>query len=480
MPADGGDAGPEAEEGAEADGQFAQGQDDAEGDGDVLEGTDEGVDGTGGGRLFQLGLEGGRVVGVVELGIGQLLEPGEGEGEADEGPEGEKGPAGGGRGEGRADPLASGRAVLIGRHRASLSPCSVRRQPRVPGTPWSEPRQHTEGTSRTATAAVSGEEADTTIDRAMLTAPSSPWPEAEVEVEDRPLATAELSLGGMHCGACAARIEGALAQQQGVVSASVNLATTRAFVAYDPAAVGIEELCGAVDGAGYSAAMVDDDGGGGVRERSEHWGLRAAISWPLALAALVVSLVAPEGGSAVDGWTVLILAVVVEFAGGWPFLKTTARLARRGATSMDTLIALGTLAALAVERGGGHRPARGALPPGWRRRVRRPLARGDGPADRGHPGQRAGHRGPGPAAGGAGHAFAARAAAPDGAGGERTGGRERATGGPREHPRRGPHPGAGRGDGAARRRGGERMVGRRRVDAHRGAAAGGTRSGQRR
>jgi len=180
----------------------------------------------------------------------------------------------------------------------------------------------------------------------MLTAPSSPW--AETEVEDRPLATAELSLGGMHCGACASRIEGALAQHEGVVSASVNLATTRAFVAYDPAAVGVDELCGAVDEVGYSAAMVDDDGGGGVRERSDHWGLRAAISWPLALAALVISLVAPEGGSAVDGWTVLILAVAVEFAGGWPFLKTTVRLARRGATSMDTLIALGTLAALAV------------------------------------------------------------------------------------------------------------------------------------
>ena len=54
----------------------------------------------------------------------------------------------------------------------------------------------------------------------------------------------------MHCGACASRIEGALAQQPGVVSASVNLATTRAFVAYDPATVGVEELCGAVDEVG--------------------------------------------------------------------------------------------------------------------------------------------------------------------------------------------------------------------------------------
>jgi len=180
----------------------------------------------------------------------------------------------------------------------------------------------------------------------MLTVPSSPWP--ETDVGERRLLTAELALGGMHCGACASRIEGALSGQEGVVSASVNLATTRAFVAYDPTTIGIDGLCGAVDQVGYSAAPVDDEEGGTVAERSDHWGLRAAISWPLALAAFVVALVAPVGGSVVDGWTVLLLAVAVELAGGWPFLRTTARLLRRGATSMDTLIALGTLAALAV------------------------------------------------------------------------------------------------------------------------------------
>jgi copper-transporting P-type ATPase V len=193
---------------------------------------------------------------------------------------------------------------------------------------------------------VEGEGATTTMNGAMLTVPSSPWP--ETESEERPLATAELNVGGMHCGACAARIEGALADRAGVVSASVNLATTRAFVAYDPSVVGVDDLCGAVDGVGYSAAPVEEAEGADVSERSDHWELRAVISWPLALAAFVIALVAPEGGSVVDGWTVLVLAVVVELAGGWPFLRTTVKLARRGATSMDTLIALGTLAALAV------------------------------------------------------------------------------------------------------------------------------------
>jgi cation-transporting ATPase V/Cu+-exporting ATPase len=158
--------------------------------------------------------------------------------------------------------------------------------------------------------------------------------------------TAELALGGMHCNACAVRIERALADHPGVRSASVNLATARAFVAYEPEATGPGGLCAAVDAVGYSASPVAERGPAHAPADPEHWGRRAAISWPLALAALAVALFAPEVPAA--GWTVLALAVAVEIAGGWPFLRTSARLARHGATSMDTLIAVGTLAALTV------------------------------------------------------------------------------------------------------------------------------------
>jgi heavy metal translocating P-type ATPase len=176
----------------------------------------------------------------------------------------------------------------------------------------------------------------------MVTAPTkAPAPSQE----ESSLATVELELGGMHCSACATRIQRSLGRLPAVASASVNLATTRAFVSYDPVALSTEELCQAVSDVGYSASTVDDTSATD-RHHSDHWGVRAAISWPLAIAALVVALAASE--SATAGWTVLILAVIVEFAGGWPFLRDAARLLRHGATSMDTLIALGTLAALAV------------------------------------------------------------------------------------------------------------------------------------
>lgn len=159
-------------------------------------------------------------------------------------------------------------------------------------------------------------------------------------------ATAELCIGGMHCAACAVRVERALARRPEVTSASVNLATGRAFVAYDPVASDVGELCRAVESAGYHAEPVDGTRPDGPAAHDDHLVLRATIAWPLAIAALAVSLL----GSQTPGpdWTVLVLAVVVEVVGGWPFLRDAARLARHGATSMDTLVALGTLSAVSV------------------------------------------------------------------------------------------------------------------------------------
>ena len=182
----------------------------------------------------------------------------------------------------------------------------------------------------------------------MTTAPGVAAPTVEPAGEpSRPLLTAELALGGMHCSACATRIQQTLAraagggQRLGQPGHHAGLRLLRPGRAGPRRAVS-GRLRGGLHGrtgrttAGRRPPIADPD----------HWLLRAAVSWPLALAALAVALAAPE--SAAAGWTVLVLAIVVEFAGGWPFLRDSARLLRHGATSMDTLIALGTLAALAV------------------------------------------------------------------------------------------------------------------------------------
>ena len=77
---------------------------------------------------------------------------------------------------------------------------------------------------------------------------------------ERPAPTrVDLTIDGMHCASCVARIERALDQVEGVAEASVNLATERAAVrgsALDP-----EALSRAVEGAGYTVGDVAIQGG---------------------------------------------------------------------------------------------------------------------------------------------------------------------------------------------------------------------------
>ena len=69
----------------------------------------------------------------------------------------------------------------------------------------------------------------------------------------------ELSIGGMTCASCAARVEKKLNAIDGV-AASVNLATERAIITV-PAGVSAQQLIDAVEQAGYRAGMLAADGG---------------------------------------------------------------------------------------------------------------------------------------------------------------------------------------------------------------------------
>ena len=64
----------------------------------------------------------------------------------------------------------------------------------------------------------------------------------------------ELPITGMTCASCANRIERKLNQLEGV-TASVNYATEKARIEYDPGAVAPEQLVAAVEAAGYQATL---------------------------------------------------------------------------------------------------------------------------------------------------------------------------------------------------------------------------------
>ncbi|MBD0747408.1 heavy metal translocating P-type ATPase [Streptomyces sp. CBMA152] len=171
-------------------------------------------------------------------------------------------------------------------------------------------------------------------------------------VESAPPQLVELTIGGMTCASCAARIEKKLNRMEGV-EATVNYATEKAKVSY---ATGIEvaDLIATVVKTGYTAEEppppepepVASDDGPAERRDPELAALRQRLIVSALLAAPVV-LLAMVPALQFDNWQwlSLTLAAPVVVWGGLPFHRAAAVNLQHGGASMDTLVSVGTLAA---------------------------------------------------------------------------------------------------------------------------------------
>jgi Cu+-exporting ATPase len=172
--------------------------------------------------------------------------------------------------------------------------------------------------------------------------------------------TLDVPVLGMHCVACAARIEKALSEAPGVRQAGVNFATARATVGYDPNATDPDRLREVVRAQGYDAVLPDaaapqaaDDQTAAAAE-AEYRGLRlrfiiaAVLTLPVLVLAMAGHLV-PAWEAALSfparPWIELVLTTPVLFWAGWGFLSGAWKAARHRAADMNTLIAVGSLAA---------------------------------------------------------------------------------------------------------------------------------------
>ena len=155
-----------------------------------------------------------------------------------------------------------------------------------------------------------------------------------------------LEIGGMTCASCAARVERKLNKLDGV-DATVNYATEEAAVRFDPTRIDVGKLIEAVETVGYTAATprsaVDAEQAGETAQGGLRTRLIAAagLSAPLT----VISLVPPAQFGGWE-WLALVLAAPVVLWAGWPFHRAAAANARHLVATMDTLISIGTLAAL--------------------------------------------------------------------------------------------------------------------------------------
>jgi len=154
--------------------------------------------------------------------------------------------------------------------------------------------------------------------------------------------SAELIVGGMSCGSCAARIERRLNKLDGV-TASVNYATGRAYFSgvggREPA-----ELIGVIESCGYSAvvpAREPDEGEPDPAARA--LGRRLVICVPLAVAVIGLAMV-PAVQFSGWPWVSLVLAAPVAVWGAWPLHRAAWAGLGHGTATMDTLVSMAVAA----------------------------------------------------------------------------------------------------------------------------------------
>ncbi|MDR0314168.1 MAG: cation transporter, partial [Treponema sp.] len=176
--------------------------------------------------------------------------------------------------------------------------------------------------------------------------------------------TETLSIGGMTCAACSARVERAIRKLEGIESASVNLATEKATVAYDPRALRLSTIKEAITKAGYqvidiSKKTVDEDK---IRKEKEIKTLKtkfivaASLGLPLlyiAMAPMVSwanlpfpSALNPMRNSLAYALVQVALIIPIIIA-GYRFYTVGFKNLLLRSPNMDSLIAVGTTAAVA-------------------------------------------------------------------------------------------------------------------------------------
>jgi len=175
--------------------------------------------------------------------------------------------------------------------------------------------------------------------------------------------TETLSVGGMHCAACSARVEKALRKLEGVESAVVNLATEKATVVFNSKALRLSAIKEAIVNAGYevietSKNALDEDKLRKEKEIKLLWTkfiIAAALALPLLYIAMVpmikwIMLPFPKALSPMDfplayAIVQLVLVIPIIIAGNRFYTVGFKNLLRRS-PNMDSLIAIGTTSAV--------------------------------------------------------------------------------------------------------------------------------------
>jgi Cu+-exporting ATPase len=170
-----------------------------------------------------------------------------------------------------------------------------------------------------------------------------------------------IGVGGMTCANCSARVERALNRTDGVIEASVNLATERASVRFVPAMLDAEDIAAVIEESGYEPRRPEEDEAHGAtaREASRRAMRRdLLIAFALTLPVFILAMgahfvpgfqdalfsVAPQ---AFWDWTQAVLTTAVIFGPGRRFFRPGWIAYRHLSPDMNSLVMTGTGAAWA-------------------------------------------------------------------------------------------------------------------------------------
>ncbi|MDD2759085.1 MAG: heavy metal translocating P-type ATPase [Methylomonas sp.] len=150
-----------------------------------------------------------------------------------------------------------------------------------------------------------------------------------------------LAIEGMTCVSCALLIEMLLRRDPRITQANVNYASESAVV---KGRLGRDETISLVESTGYKAHVFDNLAQRQLlivkeKQRLKDARNRAILSVALSVPVMAIGMAAP--GSRFWHWAQHLLAIPVVFWAGKPFFTKAAKLAKQGASNMDTLIAMG-------------------------------------------------------------------------------------------------------------------------------------------
>ncbi|GAB4274193.1 MAG: heavy metal translocating P-type ATPase [Deferrisomatales bacterium] len=167
--------------------------------------------------------------------------------------------------------------------------------------------------------------------------------------EEEAFREAELAVTGMGSAHCAGLVERALAGVDGVQTVTVNLATSRARVTYDPKVARVSRMIQAVEAAGYGARPAEGrDAEAEARQQEVRtFRIRLAVSWAFALPLVYLAMGAMVG-LPVPGWPRRTMALVQWLlctpivVAGANFYVNGFKSLRNLSPNMDALVAIGT------------------------------------------------------------------------------------------------------------------------------------------